>query len=155
MEIEIKSRNKLIGTVKVPDETGMIITEKKEYSDEIEYFLNCYHSSSIYTPYYTELKNYWDGLTYNEIDTLFYLCSIIVNNKKYDLVDCGWKIQKSDTQYQISHPKCCGNSFFNTTYGMFNYKDIIDLYNLLGKFLDKFEKKESFFKKLFKKLLKK
>jgi len=154
MEIEITSKKKIISTVKIPDETGMILTEKIEYSDELEYFLNCYNSSSCFTPYYVELRNYYDGLTYNEIETLFYLCSTIVNDKKYDLINCSWEIEKSEKHYLISHPKCSDNSFFNTDYGFFNYNSVIDLYNLLGRFLDKFEKKENFFVRNFKKILK-
>jgi hypothetical protein len=154
MNIEITSNKKVIGVVKVPDETGMIFIEKKEFSDELEYFLNCYNSSSCFTPYYVELKNYYDGLTYNEIETLFYLCSTIVNDKKYDLIDCGWKIEKAEINYLISHPKCSGNSFFRVDYGFFNYDSVINLYNTLGWFLDKFEKKDSFLKKMKKIFLK-
>ena len=154
MNIEIISKKKVISVVKVPDETGMIFTEKKECSGELEYFLNCYNSSSCFTPYYVELKNYYDGLTYTEIETLFYLCSTIVNDKKYDLIDCGWKIEKSEINYLISHPKCSGNSFFRVDYGFFNHDSIITLYNTLGRFLDKFEKKESFFKKMIKNIFK-
>ena len=151
MEIEITSKNKHISTEYDTDETGMILTENKKYSNELEYFLNCYNKSSLYTPYYIELKNHYNGLTYIEIETLFYLCSTIVNDKKYDLINCGWKIEKKNNSYLISHPKCSGNSFFKVNYGFFSYQDIIDLYNILGKYLNKFEKKESLFKRIIKK----
>ena len=46
MNIEVSSKKKIISTIKIPDETGMMFTEKIEYSDELEYFLNCYWAVS-------------------------------------------------------------------------------------------------------------
>lgn len=151
MEITITKKKEILKIDSITDESGMIETKIDVLGDNYLYSLDCYHNSSYITPCYTEL--YVHGLSEKQIESLFYLCSTIINQKKYDLIDYGWKIIiENGNRYCISFPNCIGNSFFKCDYGMFNYKELCDIYNILGKFLNKFKEKNkiSYFSRLLK-----
>lgn len=152
MDIKIKEYYPTISTKMITDKSGLIQTEKKILSKNLVY--------DIILDSYTNIT--FCGLTFDEIDGLFYLLKkIIYPNKENNLVDCGWRIIVREDYYVLKHSKIYAYLFLSDNETTLSSSNIIKLYNKIGDKLGKFKenkniepKKETFFNRIKKKLFK-